>query len=101
MTVKVQAPFQVTETLQNLIDEKTNKLQHIFERITSVEIFLKVDADRHKHGNSKQVEVKLNVPRQTLFAEDHNEEFDRALIKAMDKMRKQLLKYKEQLVEHH
>lgn len=101
MKVEIQAPFHVKDSLQALIDEKINKFKSIFERITSVEIYLKDQENRHKSAEGKTVEIRLNVPRQILFATDQSDNFEKALSGAAEKMRKQVLKYKTQLVDHH
>lgn len=101
MKIEVQAPFHVNEPLRNLIDEKVNKLKLIFERITSVEIFLKREENRHKTAEGMTAEIRLNVPRQVLFATDHSDNYEKALAGAAEKMKKQILKYKTQLAEHH
>lgn len=98
MKIEVQAPFHVNEPLQALIEEKVSKFQAIFERITSAKIFLKKEENRHKSSEGKTVEIRLNVPRQVLFAADHSDNYEKALAGAVEKMKKQLLKYKTQLV---
>ena len=101
MEVKVQAPFHVNEPLRDLIDEKVNKLSTLFERITSAEVFLKKEENRHKTPEGKTVEIRLQVPRQVLFSTDVSDNYEKALAGAAEKMRKQLLKYKKQLAPKH
>lgn len=97
MEIKVQAPFHVNQPLQELIDEKVNKLATLFERITSAEVFLKKEENRHQTPEGKTVEIRLQVPRQVLFATDQSDNYEKALAGATEKMRRQILKYKKQL----
>lgn len=101
MKVKVQAPFHVNMPLKALIDEKIDKLTALFERITSAEVFLKKEENRHKTPEGKTVEIRVNVPRQVLFSTDVSDNYEKALAGAAEKMRKQLLKYKNQLSPKH
>ena len=75
MKVLVNAPFQVNGQLQEAIDEKVGKLKTYFDRIVEAEIFLKVGENRHRH-REQIVEIRLNVPGTTLFAEDRNHRID-------------------------
>lgn len=98
MTIQVNAPFQVSDVLQNLIDEKVGKLENFFEKIESATIFFR-DADGSSHSTpmGNHAEIRLMVPGQILFAEETSESYEKSLIAAAEKMRKQLIRYKEQL----
>ncbi|MFN7118274.1 MAG: ribosome hibernation-promoting factor, HPF/YfiA family [Saprospiraceae bacterium] len=101
MTIQVNAPFTVGEGLQTLIDEKVGKLTTYFDKIESVTIFFRDHDNRSQStptGNS--AEIRLNVPGQILYAEETSESFEKSLIAAAEKMRKQLIRYKDQLSTH-
>ncbi len=101
MTIEVNAPFQVGDTLRNLIDEKLSKLATYFEKIESVTIFFRdLDGSSHNTPMGNQAEIKLTVPGQVLFAEETSESYEKSLIAAAEKMRKQLLRYKDQISTH-
>lgn len=102
MTVQVNAPFTVSDGLQALIEEKVNKLTSYFEKIESVTIFFR----NHDHRSQStptglSAEIRLNVPGQILYAEENSDSFEKSLTAAAEKMRKQLIRYKEQLTSHH
>lgn len=99
MMIQVNAPFHVNEGLQALIDEKVNKLTHYFERIESVEIFFRGE-DNQSTPVANTAEIKVLVPGQTLYADESSESYEKSLAAAADKMRKQLIKYKELLTPH-
>jgi len=102
MTVQVNAPFTVGDGLQSLIDEKVSKLTSYFEKIESATIFFR-DEDNSSHSTpmANTAEIKLIVPGQILYAQETSESFEKSLTAATEKMRKQLIRYKELLTAHH
>lgn len=97
MYIQVHANFHVSEHLQQLIEEKVNKLATFHDRITGADIFLKSEEKRHEQALEQTVELNIQVPGQVLHSEDHADTYEKSLQGAVDKMRKQLLKHKEQL----
>ncbi|MCB0569035.1 MAG: ribosome-associated translation inhibitor RaiA [Phaeodactylibacter sp.] len=100
MKISINAPFQVNDSLQGVIDEKVGKLTSFFERITETEVFLKIGDKRHRH-REQIVELRISVPGQTIFAEHRSDTVEKALAEAAEKARRQLLKYKAQLQDLH
>lgn len=100
MKILVNAPFQVTDQMQEVIDEKVGKLKTYFDRIVEAEVYLKIGEKRHRH-REQIVEIRLNVPGTTLFAESRNDAIEKALASAAEKARRQLVKYKKQLSGNH
>ena len=101
MTIQTNAPFQVSDDLQNLVNEKVNKLSTYFEKIESVTVFFR-DEDNSSHATptANTTEIRLIVPGHTLYAQETSESFEKSLVAASEKMRKQLIRYKEQLVPY-
>lgn len=98
MTIQVNAPFQVSEHLQLLVNEKIEKLSTYFEKIESVTVFFRdEDNGSHTTPTANTAEIRLIVPGQTLYADESSESFEKSLAAAAEKMRKQLVRYKEQL----
>ena len=101
MRINVHAPFEVNEYLDNLIQERINKLEHYSKRIISAEVFLKLEHPKNmQKPDGRIVEIQLNVPQQTLFATEESDEFEKALAGAADKMKRQINRYKEQMNRH-
>jgi len=101
MTIRINAPFSISDELQALIDEKVGKLGTYFERIQSTEVFLKDQENRSNHApKGETVEIRIFVPGQTLYADASADSFEKALAGAADKMKRQIIKYKEQLNSH-
>ena len=101
MKVQVHSTFQVNEHLNDVIEEKVGKLANYSDQITGAEVYLKIGEKRHRHAEDQIVELRLTVPGHTFFAEDHSDVFEKAVAGAADKVKRQLLKYKEQMTNHH
>ena len=101
MRINVHAPFEVNEYLQTQIEEKVTKLEHFYKRITSAEVFLKLEQPHISRPEGRTVEIRLNVPNHTLFATEESDEFEKALAGAADKIKRQINKYKDQMNKHH
>jgi putative sigma-54 modulation protein len=91
--------FTAADHLKEYTEEKVSKLDHYFDRITGAEIFFKLQ-DEVK-GANKLVEIKLNVPGETLVASEQGQSFEEAVDLATDKVKTQLLKYKGKMQERH
>ncbi len=100
MKVLVNAPFQINDQLQEVIDEKVGKLRTYFDRIIEAEIYLKIGEKRHRH-REQVVEIRLNVPGTTLFAEQRSDTMEKSLAGAAEKARRQLVKYKKLQAGNH
>ncbi len=101
MKIQVQAPFSVSEPLQAMIEEKVDKVTSIFDHFTTVNVFLKDAIQRHHHKENRQVEIRMEAPGQTFFAEAEAESFEKALAMASDKVKRQVKKFKTQLNNLH
>ncbi|MDQ3072169.1 MAG: ribosome-associated translation inhibitor RaiA [Bacteroidota bacterium] len=90
MRIDIQSPhLDVTEPLELAINEKVGKLGHFFENILDAIVYL------HDRPQFKELEIKLNVPNDTLFVREQGENFEAALDIAYDTMKRQLTRYKE------
>ncbi len=90
--------FDADQTLLDFIQNKLNKLDTFFDRITDGEVFLRLD--NNNPVNNKIVEVKLFVPGQTLFTKTEGASFENATDEALDNLARQLKKYKDKLTAH-
>jgi putative sigma-54 modulation protein len=101
MNVQVNAPFQVNDYLQSVIDEKFNKLDTYIDRIIEAEVYLKIGEKRHRQAEDQIAEIRLHVPGHTFFAEAHTESFEKSVASAAEKVARQIRKYKAQHLSHH
>lgn len=100
MNLQVEAPFQVSETLQQLIEEKVDKLGLFYDRITSAHVFFKDEIQRFQKKDQRTVEMRLEVPGSSLHASASEESFEKALIEVAHKLERQIKKYKDTLSSH-
>jgi len=101
MNVQIEAPFTISDPMQKLIEEKVNKLTTYYDRITTAKIYLKDEIQRTHHKDERTVEMRVEVPGTSLFAEDSAETFEKAIAGAANKLGRQVRDFKEKLNEHH
>ncbi len=97
MKYQLEAPFTVSEPMQILLQEKTDRFKKFFDRITSIHVFMKDEINRFHHKDDRTVEIRIEVPGQSLFAADSAATFEKAIIEAAHKMERQLKRYKDNL----
>lgn len=96
MRIDFHAPFSVNDYTRNLVLEKLEKLKDLNLRISEADIYFKLK-DGPDSQKDKELEIKLHVPGHVFFAKSYAETYEKAIPKASDKMRKQLIKYKKSL----
>lgn len=90
--------FDADQKLLDFIQQRLNKLETFYDRITEGEVILKLN---NKDGiANKTVEIKLLVPGTTLFSQEEAPTFEAATDAAYEAMRRQLVKHKEKLVNY-
>lgn len=88
--------FDADEKLLSFIQKKADKLDLFFDKIIDGEVNLRVQPGDNR--KNKQVEIKINVPGNTLFASEQDKSFESATDSAIESLRRQLKKYKEKVV---
>jgi len=86
--------FDADKKLLEYIQKKTEKLDTFYDRITGGEVFLKINKDTVNHSN-KVLEIKLNVPGQTLFVKETSSSFEAAADEAVEALKTRIKKFKE------
>ncbi|MGB0886354.1 MAG: ribosome hibernation-promoting factor, HPF/YfiA family [Chitinophagales bacterium] len=82
----------IASTLQEFITKKVSKLETFVEKLTTVDVYLKLE--NHSQVKDKTTEIKINVPGQTLFATETAKTFEEATDSAVDSLVRQIKKYK-------
>lgn len=100
MKLQVQSiHFDADSSLLDYIQEKCDKLDHFFDRIIDGQVYLKVERE-HK-PNNKSVEIKINVPNESLLASQVGvSSFEEGVDLCKDNLKRQLKRYKEKLRVH-
>jgi putative sigma-54 modulation protein len=97
MNINIQTVhFDADEKLLEMVQKKVQKLETFHDRITKVEVFLKLDNLVHAIKD-KVVEINVHVPKQDCFVKATSKSFEESLEKAMDAITNQLKRKKEKL----
>jgi ribosome hibernation promoting factor len=92
--------FDADPKLLDFIQKKADKLETFYDRIIGGDVFLKLEKGSER-VHTKIVEIKLNIPGQTLFSKNEADSFEAATDEAMEALRKQLQRYKDKNYVHH
>ncbi len=90
--------FDADQKLIDFIQKRGNKLDKFFDRIIDGEVFMRLDKDNNMEN--KIIEIKLNIPKNQLFAKERAKSFEAATDLAIDALKKQILKHKEKMMSH-
>ncbi len=93
--------FDADVKLLDFVRKKIEKLQTFYDRMTDVEVFLRLEKGDKEHSarENKAVEIKINLPGTSLFAKSHEKTFEIACDEATENLRTQLTKHKEKQQE--
>ena len=86
--------IEITEALRHYAEEKIARLQKFVDQITSAHIILSVEKHR------QIAEVTLHVRELTIRGEESSTSLYSAIDLVADKIERQILRYKEKIVEH-
>jgi len=84
--------FDADKKLLDFIQVKVNKLLQYRDDILAADIFLRLI--NVQDDNNKIVEIKLDIPRNSLFAKKQSKTFEEATDIAIDALRRQITKQK-------
>ncbi|HZW70857.1 MAG TPA: HPF/RaiA family ribosome-associated protein [Hanamia sp.] len=98
MNVNIQSLHFVPDSkLVALIQKKVAKLSQFHERITKVDVFLKLDNVAHTIKD-KIAEIKVHVPKHDLFVKHSSKSFEESFEFALDSVINQIKRKKEKMV---
>ncbi len=87
--------IDVTDSLRDYVRSKIDKIERHFDLVSDVHCILKVEKLRHT------AEATISVNGGTIFADSTEEDMYAAIDGLVDKLDRQVRKYKEKLVDHH
>ena len=90
--------FNADQSLITFIQKKADKLDKFFDRIIDGEVFMRLDKDNNMEN--KIIEIKLNIPKNQLFAKERAKSFEEASDMAVEALRKQIIKHKDKITIH-
>jgi putative sigma-54 modulation protein len=86
--------LEVTPALREYVTVKLDKIRRHFDQVIDVNVFLSVDKLRQK------AEIALHVRGKDIFAESIDEDLYAAIDSLVDKLDRQVLKYKDKRFAH-
>ncbi|HEY8659890.1 MAG TPA: HPF/RaiA family ribosome-associated protein [Hanamia sp.] len=98
MNVNIQTTHFVADSkLVSYIEKKLSKLNQFHERITKVDVFLKLDNVVH-NIKDKIAEIKVHVPKHDFFVKHSSKSFEESFDIALDSVITQMKRKKEKMV---
>jgi putative sigma-54 modulation protein len=95
MNVKIQTVhFTADEKLVDYVNKKIERLNTFHERITKIDVFLKLDNVVHTIKD-KIAEIRVHVPRHDFFVKSSSKSFEESFDSALESMVNQLKRQKE------
>jgi putative sigma-54 modulation protein len=97
MNVSIQTVhFDADSKLVAYIEKKVGKLPQFHDRITKVDVYLKLDNIVH-NIKDKIAEIKVSIPRHEFFVKQSSKSFEESFDEAMDAVISQIKRKKEKL----
>ena len=97
MNVNIQTVhFDADEKLLEFVTKKVEKLNTFHDRITKVDVFLKLDNLVH-NIKDKVVEIKVHVPKHEFFVKTSSKSLEESFDSAMESIVNQIKRKKEKL----
>ena len=95
MNVNIQTlHFDAESKLGSYVEKKVSKLTQFHERITKVDVFLKLDNVVH-NIKDKIVEIYVHVPRHDFFVKHYSKSFEESFDSALDSVITQIKRKKQ------
>lgn len=86
--------LEVTPSLRDYVTQKLERITRHFDRVIDVKVFLSVDKLVQK------AEINIHVRGKDIFAESTDEDLYAAIDALIDKLDRQVLKYKDKQNDH-
>ena len=97
MNISIQTVhFDADKKLLEFVQKKLDKLETFHDRITKVEVYLKLESLAHAI-KEKVVEIKIHIPKKDCFVKASASTFQTAFDEAFNSITNQLIKKKEKL----
>jgi putative sigma-54 modulation protein len=97
MNVSIQTVhFTADSKLMDYVQKKIEKLSQFHDRITKVDVYLKLDNVVH-NIKDKVAEIRVHVPRHEFFVKQSSKSFEESFDTALDAAISQIKRKKEKL----
>lgn len=96
MQIKITGQhIDITPPLRNYVEEKFERVRNHFDNIIDIKVILSVVKETH------QAEATINVPGKSLFANTSDQDMYAAIDALVDKLDRQVRRFKDKLTDHH
>jgi putative sigma-54 modulation protein len=85
----------ITDSLRDYVESKLKKIERHFDNVVDVQVILSVEKLRQK------AEATVHMSGNNVYADDTQEDMYAAIDGLIDKLDRQVVKYKEKLTNHH
>jgi putative sigma-54 modulation protein len=86
--------INVREELKEYVEKEAGRLEKYYDRLIKASVIL--EGQQHQ----KEARIRLELPRETLFASETSDKFEISVEAAVDKLVEQLKRHKEKLREN-
>jgi len=86
--------IELTDSMKAYVNEKFQKLERHFDKVTDTHVILAVEKGNHK------AEATVNMSGNTVFADNTENDMYAAIDGLVDKLDRQVKKHKEKLKNH-
>lgn len=98
MDIKIKATkMELTPAIEAAVNEKFGGLDKYFDNIIGCEVEVGKTTNHHNKGDIFRTEVNLEVPQKLIRAEAETDDLYKSMTEAKDKIKVELIKYKEML----
>jgi len=92
--------LEVTPALREYVLTKLDRVTRHFDQVVDVTVLLSIEKLREKERRQK-AEVTLRVKGRDIFVEQAHEDLYAAIDQLMDKLDRQVCRYKDKVQDHH
>jgi len=90
--------MSTSESLNQIITRKLEKLEHKFNWIIKAEVFIK--QEHSSSGDIKMCEIELSAPAPRIFASTKTDDFEKSVAGTIKDLERQLKKRKQTFASH-
>jgi putative sigma-54 modulation protein len=87
--------IEVTPALRSYVEAKFERIERHFDNLTNVHVVLSVEKQRQK------AEATIHVAGASIFADDEHDDMYAAIDLLVDKLDRQICRFKEKKTDHH
>lgn len=92
--------LEVTPALREYVLTKLERVTRHFDQVVDITVLLSVEKHKEKDRRQK-AEVTVHVKGKDIFVEQSNEDLYAAIDQLMDKLDRQVCRYKDKMQDHH